>query len=199
MIDTIIFDFGGVLVTSDYRKAVNNTKLPPEHIEYLAYKYYSTQSTKTDNMTPIELLKHYRSQLDKDRRKYANEALHFLLSATIPFKYTLPLLRNLKRKGYKLYYLSNWNKSGFESCKKIGIFDFMSEFDGGIVSYQVRCSKPEPRIYKLLIDKYSLVPKNCIFYDDMKTNVEAARRFGINGIVFTPDIVKSIRELPRIK
>jgi HAD superfamily hydrolase (TIGR01509 family) len=43
--------------------------------------------------------------------------------------------------------------------------------------------KPEPKIYQTLIDNFSLNPLVSIFIDDMKINIDGAKRFGIDGIV----------------
>jgi putative hydrolase of the HAD superfamily len=56
--------------------------------------------------------------------------------------------------------------------------------DGGILSYHEFVTKPNPRIYQLLIEKYQLVPEECVFLDDMPCNIEAAKACGLGGIVF---------------
>ena len=44
--------------------------------------------------------------------------------------------------------------------------------------------KPQPEIYDLLIERYQLVPEECVFLDDTLPNVEAARRAGMHAIHF---------------
>lgn len=46
-------------------------------------------------------------------------------------------------------------------------------------------AKPEKECYKILLDKYSLSPSECLFIDDTLPNVEVARSLGINSIHFT--------------
>ena len=65
-------------------------------------------------------------------------------------------MKKLKQDGYKIYYLSNWGKWHFEKMVDIGVIDFLDLFDGGIVSYQVNMSKPDPKIYKALLNKYKI-------------------------------------------
>ena len=48
--------------------------------------------------------------------------------------------------------------------------------------------KPDPRIYRILLERYDIAPERAVFFDDRPDNVEAARREGIRGIVFTQDI-----------
>ena len=48
--------------------------------------------------------------------------------------------------------------------------------------------KPDPKIYQILLDRYNIDPKHTAFFDDRVANVEAAEKFGIQGILFHTDI-----------
>ena len=52
--------------------------------------------------------------------------------------------------------------------------------------------KPDPEIYRILLERFNLKPEECVFIDDFPKNIEAARKAGMNGIVFTD--VKSAKE-----
>ena len=56
--------------------------------------------------------------------------------------------------------------------------------DGGILSYKVKMTKPDPKIYELLLSEYNLKADECIFIDDTLRNVEAAEKLGIHGVRF---------------
>ena len=45
-------------------------------------------------------------------------------------------------------------------------------------------TKPDLRIYQILLDRYGLKAEECLFVDDRLENVEAARALGMQGIVF---------------
>ena len=62
------------------------------------------------------------------------------------------------------------------------IFDRM---DGIVVSGHEKISKPDERIYRLLLDRYGLKAEESVFIDDRPANIEAARRVGMQGIVYT--------------
>jgi 2-haloacid dehalogenase len=63
-----------------------------------------------------------------------------------------------------------------------------------VVSGEVGMIKPDPRIYRLLLDRCGIDPRRAVFIDDVAANVEAARRLGLHGIVFAgPDALR--REL----
>ena len=108
------------------------------------------------------------------------------------YEYTKPLLKKLKKDGYKLYYLSNWSKWHFEKMVDRKVIDFLDLFDGGIVSYQVNMTKPDPAIYKELIKKYDIIPSDALFIDDRYENVMAAELLGIKGLVLTRSVSDSL-------
>ena len=113
--------------------------------------------------------------------------------------FTDRLLSTLKEKGYKLYYLSNWDEESFAYQVDKGVMDFMKYFDGGIVSYETEAEKPAVSIYKKLIDKYQIDTQRAIFLDDNQKNIECAREEGLTGIVFDKPFVNILMELPSVK
>ena len=60
----------------------------------------------------------------------------------------------------------------------------MPYMDGGILSYKEKKVKPDAAIYRLLMERYNLVPEESVFLDDTLANVEAAEALGIHGIHF---------------
>lgn len=100
----------------------------------------------------------------------------------VPVEGTSEFLKALKKKGYKIYLLTNYHLKAFEIISKK--YDFIRNVDGEIVSARVKLLKPDPAIYKALVDKYSIKPEESVFIDDREENVEAARKLGFYGIVF---------------
>lgn len=97
--------------------------------------------------------------------------------------YAIPWIESCKKKGYKVYYLSNYSHFNMSTAPEV--IDFLPHMDGGIFSCDVQLLKPDKAIYELLCSKYELQPEECIFIDDRKENVEAARDFGMQAIQFT--------------
>jgi len=98
-----------------------------------------------------------------------------------PLDQNVRLLPELKKQGFRLYYLSNFPIDIFEEIKT-GYY-FFRYFDGGVISSEVKFSKPDSRIYKTLLEKYSLVAEECLFIDDLEVNVRAAEALGMKGLV----------------
>lgn len=52
-------------------------------------------------------------------------------------------------------------------------------------SCDIHITKPSSKIYHYFLKAYKLSPKNCLFFDDVQENVEAAQKEGINSVLFT--------------
>ena len=81
------------------------------------------------------------------------------------------------------------------------VLDFLTErdlkglFDGGVGSCEVHINKPDPRIYKALLDKYQLKAGESIFIDDRLENVQTAFRLGFAGIQMKDSVGTLVRSL----
>jgi len=92
------------------------------------------------------------------------------------------LLKDLKAKGIKLYGLSNTSAELYNMvADKYPIFGLL---DGKVLSGEVHLIKPNPGIYRLLLDKYKLNAEECLFVDDKQVNVDAAIAVGMGGHLF---------------
>lgn len=93
-------------------------------------------------------------------------------------------------KQNKLFVLSNVSISSFETLRTYHP-EVMHLFDGAVIAGDVHWRKPNVHIYKHLLQKYMLDPKDCIFIDDKEVNVLVAKSMGMEGIVFDdPEKVK---------
>jgi 2-haloacid dehalogenase len=95
---------------------------------------------------------------------------------------SVEILRELKRAGVPLYAVTNWSAETFPSTRNR--FDFLAEFDGIVVSGEEGVIKPDPRIFRILLDRYDIPPAAAVFVDDNPANAEAAANLGIHGIHF---------------
>ncbi len=70
-------------------------------------------------------------------------------------------------------------------------FGFFRRFAGVVVSGRVRLLKPDPAIYRLLLESHGLDPAACLFIDNSLANVEGARAVGMHAAHFeSPDQVE---------
>ena len=112
-----------------------------------------------------------------------------------PIEKNIEILRDLKKNGYHLYILSNFIEEAFNYVSKK--YEFFSLFDGGIISYRVHIIKPEMEIFKEIIDKYNLDPKECVFIDDIATFLFKPRKLKMKTIQYHPntDLREELRNL----
>jgi len=61
---------------------------------------------------------------------------------------------------------------------------FFDMFDVTVISAEVGMVKPDPRIYRLVLDQLGVEPQEAVFVDDFIENVEGARRLGLHAIHF---------------
>jgi 2-haloacid dehalogenase len=54
-----------------------------------------------------------------------------------------------------------------------------------LVSGEERMIKPDPRFFRLLVERFGLTPQSTFYVDDSEANVEAARRLGFDAVRFT--------------
>lgn len=95
----------------------------------------------------------------------------------------LSQVRRLKKAGYHLWGLSNWNWDTFSSIKND--FPAIGELEGMVVSGQEHVVKPQPAIYNILLSRYNLRAEECLFVDDNQANIDGAQAVGMHGLLFT--------------
>lgn len=93
------------------------------------------------------------------------------------------LVAELKERGHGLYGLTNWSAEKFALVRQA--YPVFSLLDGIVVSGEERLVKPDPRIYRLLLDRYGLRAGECLFIDDNPDNVRGAESVGIPALRFT--------------
>jgi 2-haloacid dehalogenase len=182
-IDTIVFDFGGVLVDWNPRHLYKTLLDDEEQIEWFL------KNICTDEWN-----------LEQDRGRSLKEATEILKEKfpehqTLIEAYygrweemlkeeiaeTVEILYELKKK-FKIYGLTNWSAETFPVALKR--FDFLQVFDGIVVSGDEKLIKPDKEIFHVLLKRYNLLPEHCLFIDDNIKNVEAAVSIGFHAIHF---------------
>lgn len=98
------------------------------------------------------------------------------------FDYAIPWLKELKSLGKQVYYLSNYSEFAMQANP--GVLDFMPYMDGGVFSCFVNLTKPDKAIYRALAEKYRLNPNECLFTDDMPENIQSAKNYGFEAVLF---------------
>ena len=93
------------------------------------------------------------------------------------------LLGELRAAGFRLFYISNTNPDDFAFMTSA--HSAIRDMDGGVASFQEGVLKPDPAIYRLLLERYGLEAGECLFVDDMPVNTEAAAVVGFRTLTLT--------------
>lgn len=124
-------------------------------------------------------------------RRYGDESVWPLILPAIQrfpeFMRPMPaveLIPQLHAQGKKVFALSNYGLEPFARTER-RFSAIFSQMDGMVISSREKISKPDPAIYQLLCSRYGLKPNECVFIDDRPVNAEAARRVGMQAIVYT--------------
>ncbi|MBR3306302.1 MAG: HAD family phosphatase [Lachnospiraceae bacterium] len=186
MIKNVIFDIGNVLADFRYRDYMQKDlgfsgELTELFVERLVMNelWNEFDLGVKDSEVIINEMKAAVSE-------YPEEAAVFFdhiedIAASYPYSYDW--LKELKDRGLGVYLLSNYPRDVFTIHEKKH-FRFTELADGKVVSGFERMSKPDPRIYELLLTRYGLKAEECAFIDDRQINIDAACALGINGILF---------------
>ncbi len=185
MIKNIILDVGKVLIAWDPERAFRKMGLGEAEAKAVADATINTPIwTETDRgVWPAEKI---LNAFYKAAPQYENEVKWFwehIDLATEQFPYTKDWIRSMKEQGLHVYILSNYGEQTFELTKNKTL-DFLPLTDGSIFSYTVKTIKPEAEIFKILLDRYELMPDECVFIDDCLQNIKGANAVGIHGIHF---------------
>lgn len=184
MIKNIIFDIGNVLVDFCWEEDFHNKGLEGEVFERVAD---ATARNADWNEFDLGFLTHEEiiekfiendPELENEIRLATTD-----LSGIVREKpYAKELILRLKNKGYGVYILSNFSIMALTACEKE--LQFIPLADGAILSYEHHVIKPDPEIYNILLNRYSLNATECVFLDDKRENIEGGEACGIRGIVF---------------
>lgn len=182
---TIVFDFGGVLVDWNprylYRKMFNQEAEMEWFLENICT---SAWNLRIDCGKPFA---DSVQELSAAHPGWAREiaAFHYgweqMLGGAIAA--SVKILEDLQTTGYKIYGLTNWSAETFPIAFER--FKFLQTFDGIVVSGTEKLVKPDPAIFKVLLDRFKLEAENCLFIDDNLHNIAAADKLGFETIHFT--------------
>src|ERR1041385_1320527 len=179
-IDTVIFDLGGVLIDWNPR--------------YLYRKLFSTEEEITwvmDNICTSQWNDHQH-----DRRSFADATEELVKKNPeheIPIRAwygrfpetisgaiqpTVNVLSRIReKKAHRLYALTNWSAESFPWAQDN--FEFLSWFEGIVVSGKEKTRKPFADFYLILLKRYNIDPARAVFIDDNIKNIKGANEMGI--------------------
>ncbi len=192
-VKAIVFDIGGVLLINEeeYKKRKISQKHLGVHQEVARQLKISVdqwfdaidtpyalsmQGKISENKVVKTISKNLQISTKRLEKVYLNAfKKHFNKNKEL---YDFAL--KLKKQGYKIAILSDqWHLSK-KACPKI----FYKTFNPVVLSCDVGIRKPDPKIFKLILKKLKVRPHEAVFIDNQKWNIGAAKKLGIQTILF---------------
>jgi len=189
MVEAVIWDFGGVLTTSPFEAFARFEQERGLPIDII-------RRTNAANHLENAWAKFERAEVDIEAfdRLFAEESA--ALGAEVRGKDVLPLLSGdlrpemveaLKRvkATFKTGCITNnlpANAIGSASGRTLYIAEVMALFDHIIESAKIGLRKPDPLIYRMMIDALGVDPRRCVYLDDLGVNLKPARDMGMTTI-----------------
>ena len=157
MYKNIVFDFGGVMVDFDPKEYLVDRFCNADVEEQVSALTFDSEEWKLLDAGLITRFEANQRMLAKAREQgcafevqgVLDDWMHILR----PRRRMQELVQKLKAHGYCVYYLSNIPEDVLDLLMNR---DMRGLFDGGVASCEVHINKPDPRIYKALLEKYHL-------------------------------------------
>ncbi len=99
----------------------------------------------------------------------------------LPFDGIKEVLADLKQKSVGLGVISNWDCTARDTLTATGLIDF---FDHLVISCEVDCIKPDPRIFEIALQKAAITADNCVYIgDNYYDDAIGSRKVGMKALI----------------
>ena len=181
----VVFDAGGVLLEWNPPRVIAQLYPDPQvqaQIREYIFEHPDWHEFDRGTLTAETATTHF-SKLSGRSPEEVRELLRATAESLRPIDGTIRLLEELAVAQINLYLLSNMPMSTFEILSRRHAF--FSHFKQMVISGAILLLKPEPAIYKHLVETTGIIPAESVFIDDLQRNVIAARESGLHAILFT--------------
>lgn len=181
----IVFDIGNVLIHWEPRALYRKIFASDDEVEwFLGNVCTSAWNLEQDRGRSFEDAVAEATLRHPDHAE-AIAAYHHRWAETIlgPISGTVDILEDLAARGVPLYAITNWHQDKFRETRSR--YPFLDHFRDIVVSGDEGVVKPDPAIYRLLLDRNGLEASACLFIDDSVKNVEGAESVGMKAHHFT--------------
>ena len=169
-----LFDIGKVLLDFDFETSLTRL-LPPGHPEPRATLEKLLAKKDEFEAGRISVGDYTMWAIETLGTTATTEQFHSAWQNI--FTENLPMwdaARRLHAAGHRLILFSNTNAI---HCPYVfEAYPEFSMFHGAVLSFEVDSIKPHPEIYRHAIEKYSLVPENTLYIDDLPANIATGKR-----------------------
>jgi putative hydrolase of the HAD superfamily len=187
-ITTVVFDFGNVLGFFSHRKSAEQvaafTDMSAESVQAYLYGGSLEEDFESGRVsTPV-----FTGMVRETFKLTCSDEQFAVAFADMftPNSDVCALVPQLKKR-YRVLLLSNTNDLHYRQFRE-QFADVLSHLDGIIVSHEAGVRKPHPKIYEACLKLAGRPASECVFIDDLPSNIEAARACGWHGVVYRRDL-----------
>ncbi len=185
-IRNIVFDVGNVLVPWD-PAGIEARALGVERVSATGFvpPFRGNATWLAVNRGELTLTEAKRHYIAHDGLTADDvDKLYEALFDSFPIKAdTLALMHELRCAQYRLFAITDNVHEVVAHLKES--HDFWALFETAAVSAEIGVLKPDPRIYRWLLDTARIEASECVFLDDVERNVDGAKAVGMEAFVFT--------------
>lgn len=184
-IKNVVFDFGGVLLDWSpfyvYDDYFGSHQQAADFIENVCTpQWNSTMDAGTTFEEAVTKLSKIFPEWQKEIRMYKDRWPDMLKGQIDD---GVRLLEDVRQSGrYRLFGLTNWSHETFHYAQDN--YPFLSYFEDIVVSGRVRMIKPDPGIFRYLLEHCKINPHETLFIDDSGKNILAAKDLGFITVHF---------------
>ena len=179
----IILDMGNVLLEWNKDKILQGvSELKKDYLILDKTIFQSGLWERLDlgTMTREELVLKVVSMIGSIYQKKVEEVIWNWPSYIDIYREVFPVLSELKKKGDRIFVLSNTSKVFYDLLEE-QLSPLKDLLDGFVLSCDIKAIKPDLAMFKEILDKYQLDPTHCVFLDDIEDNTSAAQKLGIRA------------------
>ena len=185
MIRNILFDMGSVLVDFNPKRFTETAGLSEADARLIREElFHSIEWAQLDRgtLTDRQILEIMRPRFPERLWPTLERMVCRWDEPPVMIPGMYELVEALSREGYGLYLLSNAALRHDEYWPRYPV----SRFFGNrlLISAHEKITKPDPRFYRLALERFGLDPAECLFVDDVPVNAEGAVFCGIDAILF---------------
>ena len=182
-IRAVFFDLGGVIVRTEYQ-APRQQLAERLGMEYddLSKIVFDSETGLQASLGAITALQHWESVMKRLKRPYEEMTAirDEFFAGDIVDRDILQFLRSLHGK-----YVTGLISNAWSDLRNYLVREKMDDaFDHIIISAEVGVAKPEPKIFKIALEKAGVKPNEAVFVDDFYANIEGCEKVGMKGIHF---------------
>jgi 2-haloacid dehalogenase len=181
----VVFDIGNVLVHWDPRALYRKIFASEDEVEwFIANVCNSDWNLEQDRGRSFaEAVREATARFPEHADAIAAYDLRWHETMPGPIDGTVGILEELRQRGTPLYAITNFNQDKFRET--LERFSFLRTFRDIVVSGDERLLKPDPAIYRVLLERNGIDAAACVFIDDSEKNVRGAEAVGMKAIHFT--------------